>query len=250
MKKTIQLLWTGGFDSTFRLLQLLIDNRYYIQPIYVIDKDRRSTLQEIQTIKKLLELIKERFPIQYDNLLEIEILLKPDKKLCEQSIYFSYFTDFQKHGRIGHQYLWLPIIADLHNLTELELSTEKDDAVTSEGTWAEIVFPQLYGTGHERKVDLKSTKDEKLKLFANFRFPISDVTKDDMYMIATKFGFHDILKYTWYCHYPMFNRPCGVCRPCILRKRHKVHSIHQPINALLAKSYNFIIPKFKKLIDS
>ena len=250
MKKTIQLLWTGGFDSTFRLLQLLIENRYYIRPIYVIDDNRRSTLQEIKTIKKLLELIKEMYPAQYDNLLPIEILLKPGQKLCEQSIYFTYFTEFQKLGRIGHQYLWLPIIADLNSLTELELSTEKLDSATVEDTWAEIVYPLLHGTGHERRVATYSTNDEKFKLFAHFRFPISDITKDDMYMIAENLGFQDILNHTWHCHYPIFNRPCGLCRPCIIGKRHRDHSVHRPINILLAKTYNFIVSKLKKLLVS
>jgi 7-cyano-7-deazaguanine synthase len=197
-----------------------------------------------------LELIKERYPAQCDNLLAIEILLKPGQKHCEESIYFTYFKEFQKHGRIGHQYLWLPIIADLHNLKELELSTEKEDASNVAGTWAEIVYPLLHGTGHERRVDLKSTKDEKLKLFTHFRFPISDNTKDDMYMIAAKVGFQDILKYTWHCHYPIFKRPCGLCRPCTISKTHKMKSVHKPINILFAKTYNFVGPKFQKLLES
>jgi len=40
----VNLLWTGGWDSTFRLLQLILDTRATIQPVYVIDTARRSSL--------------------------------------------------------------------------------------------------------------------------------------------------------------------------------------------------------------
>ena len=38
----VQILWTGGWDSTFRLLQLLLELKLEVIPHYVIDDTRES----------------------------------------------------------------------------------------------------------------------------------------------------------------------------------------------------------------
>lgn len=38
--QTHHLLWTGGWDSTFRVLQLLLCSRDAVQPHYIIDPER------------------------------------------------------------------------------------------------------------------------------------------------------------------------------------------------------------------
>ena len=54
----VTLLWSGGWDGTFRLLQLA-ENDIQIQPIYVIDAERRSNDNEIEAMHKILKRIKE-----------------------------------------------------------------------------------------------------------------------------------------------------------------------------------------------
>lgn len=44
--------WTGGFDSTFRILQLSREN-VTVQPIYIVDPGRISSDKEIAAINKL-----------------------------------------------------------------------------------------------------------------------------------------------------------------------------------------------------
>lgn len=55
--KKVNLLWTGGWDSTFRLLQLIEEN-VQIQLFYFIDEKRKSTNIEIERMKKILKYIK------------------------------------------------------------------------------------------------------------------------------------------------------------------------------------------------
>ena len=43
------LFWTGGWDSTFRLLQLLLEENKIVQTHYVI-RSEQSTGQEIDTM--------------------------------------------------------------------------------------------------------------------------------------------------------------------------------------------------------
>ena len=44
------LLWTGGWDSTFRLLQRVLIDKQPIQPIYFVNPDRESVREELKSI--------------------------------------------------------------------------------------------------------------------------------------------------------------------------------------------------------
>ena len=49
----INLLWTGGWDSTFRLLDLVLIKKKTVQPHYILDPDRLSTGMELKTMKDI-----------------------------------------------------------------------------------------------------------------------------------------------------------------------------------------------------
>ena len=48
-----KLLWTGGFDSTFRLCEL-VKEKCTIQPVYIINRRRESVVFELQAQEKIL----------------------------------------------------------------------------------------------------------------------------------------------------------------------------------------------------
>ncbi len=56
------LLWTGGWDSTFQLLQLLLVQRRQVTSFYLIDAERPSTGVELQTMKRIKERILKNYP--------------------------------------------------------------------------------------------------------------------------------------------------------------------------------------------
>merc|ERR1711981_613709 len=65
------VFWTGGYDSTFRICQLLIDKKKIVQPIYVsarIDNikgkksQRHSLFNEYNAMKKITKNINTKFP--------------------------------------------------------------------------------------------------------------------------------------------------------------------------------------------
>src|SRR5688572_22265978 len=58
----VVLLWTGGWDSTFRLLQLLLAQRLPVEPLYLLDDTRASSKVEIATVERLRAAIGERHP--------------------------------------------------------------------------------------------------------------------------------------------------------------------------------------------
>lgn len=55
--ETVTLLWSGGWDGTFRLLQLA-SNPICIQPIYVIDRNRKSFEYEQKAMNQIIENIR------------------------------------------------------------------------------------------------------------------------------------------------------------------------------------------------
>lgn len=48
----IKMLWTGGWDSTFQLLQLLFVQKRRVAPFYLIDEPRQSTGMELLAMEK------------------------------------------------------------------------------------------------------------------------------------------------------------------------------------------------------
>lgn len=53
------IFWTGGWDSTFRLLQLA-ERQINIKPIYIKDPARKSAEIEIARMTEILDHIKKR----------------------------------------------------------------------------------------------------------------------------------------------------------------------------------------------
>jgi hypothetical protein len=58
----VQILWTGGWDSTFRLLQLLLELKLPVIPHYVIDDTRESAPIEIRTMERIRQALADKYP--------------------------------------------------------------------------------------------------------------------------------------------------------------------------------------------
>ena len=90
----IHLFWTGGFDSTFRLCQALIDENKIVQPYYLTGKiddcrscklERKNKEFEINTMKKIIDFLREKYPKKIQNLRDIKYIneIKEDKKTTD-----------------------------------------------------------------------------------------------------------------------------------------------------------------------
>ena len=58
-RQTVNLLFTGGWDSTFRLLQLS-EYPIIVQPIYIVEYFRASAKHEQRTMRKIIEAVRKR----------------------------------------------------------------------------------------------------------------------------------------------------------------------------------------------
>jgi hypothetical protein len=210
MNSVIHLLWTGGWDSTYRLLDLVLVKGRVVQSYYVIDRARRSYSFEINAMEEIRRAILDRNPKASGYLLPVQFTQLNDIPSNNQIT--QQYHRLLEIGHLGGQYEWLPRFADSANLHTLELCIQKGDFafkfleldVIKEGK-ADFEYYQLN----------MNVSDPDLELFKDFRFPIFHLSKLEMRSLVMKHGFENIMSRTWFCHSPLKNgMPCGNCTPC------------------------------------
>lgn len=203
----IKLLWTGGFDSTFRLLQLLLSEGKKVQPYYIIDKNRKSTDVEFRTMDRIRKLIVSNYPITND-LFKFTKYYFVDQINIDKKINAAW-RSIKNDRHIGEQYRWLASFCKQYQISDIELSIQKHE----------------YHKKRENSIvnilSGEAIPENMSTLFKYFSFPLKDLSKKDMMTIARKNEWTSILNKTWFCHRPItlpgFKAiPCGGCNPCII----------------------------------
>lgn len=208
-----ELLWTGGWDSTFQLLRLLRLFRRRVTPFYLIDADRRSTGMELLTISRIKARLLHDYP-------DVEALLQPTRyyavaDIPPQDEIANAFRALREERFLGTQYEWLARFCDALALDRIQLCIHRDDKAYD--AIADLVcdLPK-----QDRRVlhtpDNSSRAVSAERLFRHFDFPLLQMTKLQMHDIARHQGWADIMAMTWFCHRPTKGlRPCGTCNPCL-----------------------------------
>ena len=204
-----KLMWTGGWDSTFRLLQRLLIEGKPIEPVYVIHPERQSAAAEIKAMKKIEQRLIARYPHVKANFLPRSTV-----------VFDSEPNDGYQHAHdriveqqyLGTQYVWMASFCRRTGIHDIELAIHRDDKAH------EILAPLVSATNDRGsyRVDQRFRGTDEYKLFRFFRLPIFDLTKTEMRDIAKAEGFEDLMRLTWFCHTPARGQqPCGICNPCI-----------------------------------
>jgi hypothetical protein len=212
------LLWTGGWDSSFRLLQLTIILKKHVQPYYIFDTNRKSIIRELEAMQSIRNKITADFPDAAQKISNTIYAHKDGLEIPNEIR--CHYQEFAKKYHIGSQYLWLSAFSKSFPLHGLELSIEKDNYAN---TWMEILAPHFISDGNGYYLNLSAATDKKVELFSNFRFPLIDTDKSEMEKTAKEFGFYNILINAWFCHNPILGMPCGLCKPCqlVLQSNHQ-----------------------------
>ncbi|AGB49683.1 hypothetical protein Metho_1478 [Methanomethylovorans hollandica DSM 15978] len=206
--KTYNLLWTGGWDSTYRLLDLVIVKKKVVQPYYIIDEERKSIEHEQKSMDKIKVLIKQLDEDAYHRILKTETVLKAE--ICEKPEIKQMYNNIIKSFKLGSQYVWLGSFADKNNLT-LELCIEKDTKPFN------LIKNNIKKVTEDNDVFYildNVSEDSYLQIFRYYNFPVLYMTKLDMEQKASEMCFKHIMDETWFCHYPINGKPCGMCNPC------------------------------------
>lgn len=215
-KVEINLLWTGGLDSTFRICELSREN-IVINPIYVLE-ERKSRELEIRSMKKILELLKNnnKTKAKINDLKIIDLNIIPaDPKI------FDAWKSLNCDYKLGSQYEYFSRISSL--LGKMEIGLEKSNRSKAYNVLEKEGNLQLNTySNNEHKMKLQyweigRNASERVNLiFKNLLFPahLFTLTKEEEYKILLKMGLKSVFNLTWFCHDPIFNRPCGHCNPC------------------------------------
>lgn len=208
---SVKVLWTGGWDSTFHLLNLLIARKMTVSPFYLIDEDRPSIGVELLTMKRIKAYLQVHFPDAF-NLMNAIQYFSINDLASDQHITETY-TRVREKFLIGIQYDWLARFCEQHGLDNLQLCIHKDDrAYAVINTKVEKLSDNGFIT-YKLPEELAGT--EEWSLFKYYSFPILDLTKREMAERARKQGWQDVMKMTWFCHRPKKGTPCGTCNPCL-----------------------------------
>jgi len=208
----INVLWTGGWDSTYRVLELLLIENQSVRPYYVV-APHPSLAHEILAMAQIRHRIEVSFPDQAARLLQVQLVhceaVPQDEEITK------WFHRMKSLVHIGNQYEGLALFAKYY-VTEPELCIERVSSF-DEGLliFRDFVRPLLRGKGHECRIE-GPFPEPAVQMFKYFRFPITHLTKADMRKISEEEGFLDIMKLTWFCHFPKNGLPCGKCRPCLM----------------------------------
>ena len=210
----VNLFWTGGWDSTFRLLQLVLVEKKLVQTYYLIDPKRQSLRNEIKVQREIKDRLYKEYPHTRDLILPTLYYevndLRGDEELLEAYHVFLQFKVLET------QYLWLSLFCKQMGINDMELCVEgvtQSVKPIERRVWYSILV-LIGGTRHARIAD--EFKDTVVQtLFGFFYFPIRGYTRQDMEAYAEIYGWKDYLYMTWFCHYPVHGRyPCGTCDPC------------------------------------
>lgn len=204
-REAIPVLWTGGWDSTFRVLQLVLTEARTVQPWYVVEGARRASAAErnaMQAIRERLRASNADAAARLRETIEVRLdEIPPDAHL------FAHYEACLRHGFIGGQYEWLARLCAARRIEPMELAVHRDDKAR------ELLVELIDST--RTQLDPRFAGDSRYELFRCFRFPLFDLTKQQMRKTAREAGFEALMNLTWFCHQPRSGEPCGVCNPCI-----------------------------------
>ena len=220
-KEIYYLYWTGGYDSTFRLCEMLIDENKIVQPYYVtlvLDNDcqseetcdklwlRRNRNEEKKAMNEIIKTIKHKFPRVSNNILPVIHIDKPindDKFNYEYEMIFNKVNLWPKK-RKQHQYLFLSKFAYYHR-RYIDIGVL---GIHEKSKFAKFLNKNLIKTHDNFEV---KNKDHPL---GYLRFPLFGRTKEDLLYKSQINNYDDILKLTWSCWFPVKGKPCKKCPMC------------------------------------
>ncbi len=215
----MKVMYTGGFDSTYRILELSFEP-VIIQPYYIYNKNRISRDIELETAKKLLEMIKARDTTKAD-IRDLLVSNLEEYLPVSEDILEGYRT-VRKTSIFGAQYPWLNQVGK--SIEGMQISTETLDDVTPKTRFIYTMHQRDRIKYYEdnpalciSQLTLKDTPKEYYVMLNNLYFPenILNLSKAQMLDNFKKWNAVDIAEATWFCHYPVKNEPCGWCIPCI-----------------------------------
>lgn len=214
---TTRLLWTGGWDSTFRLLCLLLVHRRSVTPYYLLRGKRPSTPIEVDTMARIRDALADHHPHTRELLQPTFFCdvadLSPDATITDA------YERMLRNTFLGRQYEWLARFCTQQGIAEIELCIHRDDK--AHAVLEPFVVEREEAGGRTWRLDAARVSQAENAadlqvFFRHFAFPLFETTKLQMASQAQAQGWESLMAMTWFCHNPLRNgQPCGCCHPCL-----------------------------------
>ncbi|KGQ20528.1 hypothetical protein LF41_1065 [Lysobacter dokdonensis DS-58] len=213
----VEIFWTGGWDSTFLLLRLLLVDGLTVQPLYLLDRTRASTQTEIDTMDRIRDALAHAHPGTRTSLLPTIMAevadIAPDAQIQAAGDRMS-----AQHG-VGNQYPWMARYCKQHGKDDVEIGAERARHVHGAGL---VLFDNLSepfpcSRGYmTRRIFSDAPSHDAWLIYGAYSFSLIDTTRQQMVDEAKRNGWGAFMGLTWFCHSPAGERrPCGLCNPCI-----------------------------------
>jgi 7-cyano-7-deazaguanine synthase len=214
--REVRLFWSGGWDSTFRLLQLSQEDGLSIRPMYIRDRDRKGMPFELSAMSDILQDVRG---IAKARVLDVELYdrgtIARDFPDDEISTAYARLAD---GFRLGYQYeLFALLCKGLGVRVECAVeNSQRSKAKAAIDAQCRLVACEEERLGAEaryRVVSKGESTDAEL-VFGHLDFGMLGVSKVEAQQVAEQNGWMPIMCQTWFCHAPVAGEPCGICNPC------------------------------------
>jgi len=243
MKNRIEVLWTGGWDSTFMLCLLAKTKNVDIQPYY-IDIERQIRKEEKKAIQTIYKILKKKKDLK-GNILPCKFVpvkyTKPDEDVLN-----SFFKFRGKPYEIGGQYKYIAQFAKTHpgicwgQERYLETPGHMTRLLQDKGSWK---FDSD-GVGYFIKEDCDP---DVFNLFGNLRCPIAKYSEPMMWEKIKEWGYEDVFQNIRFCYYPIDGKPCGMCYYCETKRKQKMDFLFSKEALILGDAIQEIKSQAKSL---
>lgn len=212
MRDKVDILWTGGLDSTYRLVELS-RRLCIVQPHYIIDS-RVSLKEELRAMETILRLLRKS---KNTRATILDPIFVPKESIAKDTkIFDSWVMLFPGKGTKSMQYYSLAKYA-AHNNLFLEVGFQ----FSPNGTIVKAI-DESFLIDHPDKdydvliIDPSRSDQDTLNMFGHFYFPKSLYHKEkkDEITELNALGYKAVVKHTWSCLTPVWGFPCGHCLPC------------------------------------
>lgn len=210
--KPTNLLWTSGWDSTYRLLQLAVVLKKSVQPFYLIDSERDSLQAEIFSMQRIKQELRSRNPEAWQRVFPTIYIAVDD--IPENPDIRAALDELRKTAYFGRQYTWFAELLDWKkkHVDYMEIG------VYNTGNFHLLTNGKMLRVETEVDFWCEVDPDKSKTLYRGFgkcRFPIYTLDKIKVKKMAGDYGFLDLMYMTWFCYEPTKDmKPCGVCQIC------------------------------------
>ena len=209
--RKINILWTGGLDSSFRIVELS-RCQCIIQPYYIVFGNKESLNHELNAINKISRILRK------DKRTKAELLdpIIVDEEDIPRDV--GTFDSWMRLMRgVSWQYYVFAKYASQQHL-EMEMSVRFSPfGSVSQAVNEALLIPHPDRHYDVQIIDKNRADQDTLAVFGDFCFPKSlyHKTKREEIDILRGDGYGKVVKHVWFCFQPIWGYPCGHCSPCI-----------------------------------